>query len=81
MINETSKLLLEQFGSHVRSIRVSKKLSYRKLATKCNIDFSNLRKIEQGMLNVTLTTIVELAKGLEVPASELLSYPGVQSLR
>jgi len=74
MINETSKVLLEQFGSHIRSIRVSKKLTYRKMATQCNIDFSNLRKIEQGKLNVTLITILELAKGLDVPASELLNY-------
>lgn len=74
MINETSKLLLEKFGNHVRSIRVSKKLTYRKLATQCNIDFSNLRRIEQGKLNVTLITILELAKGLDVTASELLNY-------
>ena len=74
MINETSKILLEQFGTHIRSIRVSKKLTYRKMATKCNIDFSNLRKIEQGKLNVTLITILELAKGLDVQASELLNY-------
>lgn len=74
MINETSKILLEQFGAHIRSIRVSKKLTYRKMATQCNIDFSNLRKIEQGKLNVTLITILELAKGLDVPASELLIY-------
>jgi len=75
MINETSKILLEQFGTHIRSIRVSKKLTYRKMATQCNIDFSNLRKIEQGKLNVTLITILELAKGLDVPASEVLNYP------
>jgi transcriptional regulator with XRE-family HTH domain len=74
MINETSKVLLEQFGSHIRSIRVSKKLTYRKMATQCNIDFSNLRKIEQGKLNVTLITILELAKGLDIAASELLNY-------
>lgn len=74
MISETSKVLLEQFGTHIRSIRVSKKLTYRKMATQCNIDFSNLRKIEQGKLNVTLITILELAKGLDVPASELLNY-------
>lgn len=74
MINETSKILLEQFGTHIRSIRVSKKLTYRKMATQCNIDFSNLRKIEQGKLNVTLITILELAKGLDVPAQELLNY-------
>jgi transcriptional regulator with XRE-family HTH domain len=45
------------------------------MATQCNIDFSNLRKIEQGKLNVTLITILELAKGLDVPASEVLNYP------
>lgn len=74
MINETNKIILEQFGSHVRNIRVSKKLTYRKVATQCNIDFSNLRRIEQGKLNITLITILELAKGLEVTASDLFKY-------
>lgn len=71
MISENGKGLLEQFGSHIRKIRLSKELSYRKMATLCNIDFSNLRKIEQGELNVTLLTIYELAKGLDVPIENL----------
>lgn len=71
MISENGKGLLEQFGGHIRKIRLSKKLSYRRMATLCNIDFSNLRKIEQGKLNITLLTIYELAKGLDVPIENL----------
>lgn len=74
MINESSKTIIEQFGSHIRKLRLSKKLTYRKMATLCNIDHSNIKRIEQGKLNVTLLTIYELAKGLEVPASDLFKY-------
>lgn len=74
MINENSKLLIEQFGSHIRKLRLAKKLTYRKMATLCNIDYSNLKRIEQGKLNVTLVTIHELAKGLEMPVSDLFKY-------
>ena len=74
MINENSKLLIEQFGSHIRKLRLAKNLTYRKLATQCNIDYSNLRRIEQGKLNVTLVTIHELAKGLEISVSDLFIY-------
>lgn len=62
------------FGNHVRKIRDSKKYSLRKVASMCNLDDSNISKIENGKFNVQLSTIIELAKGLEIHPSELLNY-------
>ncbi|WP_428985344.1 helix-turn-helix domain-containing protein [Sphingobacterium oryzagri] len=62
------------FGNHIRSIRDSKKYSLRMVASKCNLDDSNISKIENGKFNVQLSTIIELAKGLEVHPSALLEY-------
>jgi transcriptional regulator with XRE-family HTH domain len=41
---------------------------------RCNLDESNISKIENGKVNIQLSTIFELAKGLGVEAKELLDF-------
>lgn len=62
------------FGKQVEKFRTEKNLSYRQLAQRCEIDHSNISKIEKGEINVRLTTILELAKGLEKQPKELLNF-------
>lgn len=62
------------FGAQVRKLRNSKKYSLRMLAAKCNIDDSNISKIENGKFNIQLSTKIELAKGLGEHPSRLLEY-------
>ncbi len=66
--------LKADFGNHVRKLRDSKKYSLRKVASKCDLDDSNISKIENGKYNVQLSTIIELAKGLDEHPSKLLDY-------
>ena len=66
--------LKEQFGEHLQKIRESKNLSLLKLSYNCSIDESNISKIEQGKRNVTIATIFELAKGLDVHPKKLLDF-------
>lgn len=62
------------FGLNLKRIRQSKGLSFRKLAQRCDIDYSNLNKIEKGKINISLSTILELAKGLEIHPKELFDF-------
>ena len=62
------------FGNNLKKIRESKNLSFRKLAQRCDIDYSNLNKIEKGKINISLSTILELSKGLEVEPKELFDF-------
>ncbi|WP_418603547.1 helix-turn-helix domain-containing protein [Hwangdonia sp.] len=62
------------FGNNLNRIRVSKNLSFRKLAQRCDIDYSNLNKIEKGKINISLSTILELAKGLDIHPKELFDF-------
>jgi transcriptional regulator with XRE-family HTH domain len=66
--------LQEKFGAHLQQLREKKGMSLREVAQNCELDDSNISKIEHGRFNVQLSTIVELAKGLEVQASELLKF-------
>lgn len=63
-----------RFGEHLKSVRKRKGLSLRRLAELCNMDNSNISKIEHGKFDIQLSTIIELAKGLDVHPRELLDY-------
>jgi transcriptional regulator with XRE-family HTH domain len=74
MINKENKLLLARFGKHVRRLREQKGLSLRELSYSCNIDNSKISKIENGQINITVLTVLELASGLEIPPADLLHF-------
>lgn len=62
------------FGKRVEEFRKKLGLSYRQLAQKCDVDHSNISKIEKGEVDVRISTIQELAKGLEVHPGELFDF-------
>ena len=65
---------LTQLGKQLEKLRKKKDLSYRKLAQNCNIDYSDISKIEKGKANITMLTLLELAKGLEIHPKKLLDF-------
>lgn len=66
--------LQTRFGEHLQKIRIKAGLSLRKLAANCDLDDSYISKVENGKFNVQLSTIIELAKGLDVDPKELLDF-------
>ncbi|MGJ1198221.1 helix-turn-helix domain-containing protein [Sphingobacterium spiritivorum] len=65
---------LEKFGNQLKKLRIEQALSYRKLSKNCEIDHSDIRKIENGERNIQLSTILELAKGLGKHPKELFDF-------
>ncbi len=65
---------LKSFGKNLKEIRKKKQLSFRKLAASCNIDHSDIAKMEKGEINITLLTLQELANGLEIHPKKLLDF-------
>ena len=63
-----------KFGENLQKIRNNKGLSLRDLSAKCDVDDSKISKIENGKFNIALSTIIELAKGLEIDAKELMDF-------
>lgn len=74
MIKNSDKEVLRKFGEHIRKLRDTQKLSLRDVSINCNIDNSKISKIEQGQVNITLTTLLELAKGLNVEPFLLMKF-------
>lgn len=74
MVSEEQKIFLEKFGKHLQNLRKQKNLSLRKLAQKCEVDFADIKRYENGQINPTLLTVLELSRGLEVSVVELMSF-------
>tara|TARA_R110001583_G_scaffold49447_5_gene154874 strand:- start:425 stop:745 length:321 start_codon:yes stop_codon:yes gene_type:complete len=68
----TKFLLL--FGRNMKRLRNSQNLSLRQMATRCNIDYSDIGKIEKGNRNIQMSTVLELSKGLGVHPKELFDF-------
>lgn len=72
MIDKNEFLIL--IGKIIEKHRIEQNLSYRQLAQRCDIDHSNISKIEKGEVNITLSTILELSKGLKLQPKQLFDF-------
>lgn len=73
-IMETDKeTILREFGKRVKSIRISKDLSQDQVViNSIRITKGTISDIENGKRNFSFTTLIDLAKGLDVHPRELL---------
>lgn len=62
------------FGKQVEKFRTEQNLSYRQLAQRCDIDHSNISKIEKGEINIQLSTILQLSNGLNINPKSLFDF-------
>ena len=74
MVSDLDKEVLMQFGKHLKALRLAKHLTFRKMALRCNIDYGDIQRFEIGKINITLLTLIELAKALEIPPKDLLDF-------
>ncbi len=64
---------IAKLGRHIRISRRRMGLSLPALADAANVQKSTLSKIENGMGNPSLDTLIAIAKGLEVSVGHMLS--------
>jgi transcriptional regulator with XRE-family HTH domain len=65
--------ILTKLGQTLRQARLKKKLTQLDLEVLTGIPEADISRIENGRKNFAVTTLIKLAKGLEVPVSKLLS--------
>ena len=58
--------VLEQIGSRIKDLRISKQMTQDNLAEKCNWDYQYVSRLESGNTNMTIRTIIKLCYALEV---------------
>lgn len=62
------------FGEHIETLRNKQNLSFRQLAQRCDLDYSDISKIEKGERNIQLSSVLQLAKGLAIHPKELFDF-------
>jgi len=60
-----------KIGKIIRNLRLAKNIKLQQLAEMTNISISGLSQIERDLSNPSLTTLVKIAKALEVPIVSL----------
>lgn len=74
MKSKQTEKYLTKLGEHIKQLRESQGLSYRELSARCSIEPGRIHDIETGKLNITVSTVVELAAGLGVHPTEILNF-------
>jgi len=59
-------------ADNVKKYRQAADLSFRALATLCEISPSQIVRIENSEINATVTTIFKIAKALKIKPSQLI---------
>jgi transcriptional regulator with XRE-family HTH domain len=70
--NETAILL--KFGANLAKLRKTRNLSLRQLSALCKVDHADISRIENGKINVGVTTLVDLATALNIHPKKLLDF-------
>ena len=65
-MKERDRERLRKIGVRVRTLREKRDLSQEQLAARCDVDRAKISKIENATANYTITTLIELAKGMEI---------------
>jgi len=71
---ENKEQILQKFAKHLTKVRESKGLSIRQLAASSGLEYSQVQRIEKGLVNLAYTTLIALANGLDIEPKELLDF-------
>ncbi|WP_042719992.1 helix-turn-helix domain-containing protein [Flavobacterium sp. B17] len=66
--------LKKEFGKRIIMLREQKGWSQSDFARACNKDRQAIEKLENGKVNPTLYTLLELANALEISLRELVDF-------
>ncbi len=70
----TKDELKRNIGKRIIELRTQKGWSQSDLARACNKDRQALEKLENGKVNPTIYSLLEIAKALEVSLQELVKF-------
>lgn len=64
--------VLKQIGEKIREIRMTKQMSQETLANNCDIDYSQVNRMELGKVNFGISYLFRIAQALAVNPKDLL---------
>ena len=70
----TKELLKKNIGKRIVELRLKKGWNQSELARLCGKDRQALEKLENGKVNPTLYTLLEISKALNVSLRDLVTF-------
>ena len=74
MKNIRDKEVIKAVGKRVRKLRKEKGLSQEKLSLKIELTRNTISRVENGDFDPTLTTLSQIARGLEIDIRDLFAF-------
>lgn len=71
MKRRRNDIAIQKFGIKLKTLRLDKKFSQEDISILLDMDFSQYGRIERGQINVTISTIYDIANVLEIEVTEL----------
>ena len=65
---------LKSFGKNLAFLRKEAKLTQIELEEKAGLSESTIGRTERGLSNPTLSTLIAIAKALNIPTKDLLDF-------
>jgi transcriptional regulator with XRE-family HTH domain len=66
------QVFLTNIGNKIRELRISKGLSIENLANDCELDYSQIARMELGKVNFNVSFLSKISSSLKVDPKELL---------
>ena len=63
---------LKQFGTEIKTVRKSKKITQLQLSSLCDVDIRTIQRIEKGEFNPSLRVLISIANAFEMSLSSLI---------
>jgi len=68
-----NKEYLKRIGANISKARKAKKLTIKEFGYLCDMEKSNIIPIEKGRINITISTLLRIAKALDIDVRELFN--------
>ena len=65
---------IKKFGLRVKELRLLKGFSQEQLAWETGLEFSQINRIENGVINTSISNIFIIAEALKIEPMELLQF-------
>lgn len=71
---DSKENIKKKFAENLKELREKKGISIRELSLRANLEYSQVQRIEKGKVNLSLSTIIALAEGLDLHPRRLLDF-------
>lgn len=76
-----TKGVLRDLGLRIREVRRAQRLTQEELSERLGMLAPNYARIEQGRMNVTVETLVRVARALKVGVADLFTKPATRKVK